>query len=220
MREHLLRPSRSIGSIEIPFSNVASSCAEQDDAQLVAASKRGDRDAFSLLVQRHQRRIFNLNFRMLQQYEEATEITQETFLAAWQGLPSFRGEARFETWLYRIAYNCCLKQLEQRRRDKALQSAMQAEKIIENVGNDDRANTVVEAHERQALVREHLSQLPTKYRIVLVLRHLQEKTYEEMADILAMPIGTIKTHLFRARNLLKERLEAFDRELSSRTRGR
>jgi len=65
MREHLLRPSRSIGSIEIPFSNVASSCAEQDDVQLVAASKRGDQDAFSLLVQRHQRRIFNLNFRML-----------------------------------------------------------------------------------------------------------------------------------------------------------
>jgi RNA polymerase sigma-70 factor (ECF subfamily) len=77
----------------------------------------------------------------------------------------------------------------------------------------------MEMHARQALVQEQLSRLPAKYRIVLILRHLQEMTYEEMAEILTMPIGTIKTHLFRARNLLKERLEAIDRELTARTRG-
>jgi RNA polymerase sigma-70 factor (ECF subfamily) len=131
-------------------------------------------------------------------------------------LPSFRGDARFSTWLYRIAYNCCLKQLEQRKRDVALQVAMQEEQILHSGNRDEHANFDLDAFDKQALVREHLSMLPAKYRIVLVLRHLQEMTYEEMAEILAVPIGTIKTHLFRARNLLKERMEAFEREWKTR----
>jgi len=92
MSEHLLRPTRSLG---MSISNAVSSVTEQDEAQFVAASKQGDQDAFAQLVQRYQRRIFNLVFRMLQHYEEACEVTQETFLAAWQGLPSFRGDACF-----------------------------------------------------------------------------------------------------------------------------
>ena len=216
MREHFLQTSRSIG---MPLTNVVSSAAEQDDLQLVTASKNGDQDAFAQLVQRYQRRVFNLVYRMLQQYEEAAEITQETFLAAWQGLPAFRGDARFSTWLYRIAYNCCLKQIEQRKRDKALQIALQAKQFLEDADNDKRPDVELDAHDRQALVQEHLSQLPAKYRIVLILRHLQDMTYEEMAEILTIPIGTIKTHLFRARNLLKQRLQALDREQRMRTRG-
>ena len=216
MSEHLLRPTRSLG---MSISNAVSSVTEQDEAQFVAASKQGDQDAFAQLVQRYQRRIFNLVFRMLQHYEEACEVTQEAFLAAWQGLPSFRGDARFSTWLYRIAYNCALKQLEQRKRDKALQVVVQAEQVVANTGQEEPVDAALERHARQALVHEHLSELPSKYRIVLVLRHLQEMTYEEMAEILSMPIGTIKTHLFRARNLLKERLEKFDREWNIRTRG-
>jgi RNA polymerase sigma-70 factor (ECF subfamily) len=215
MSESLLQPPHSLG---IPFPNVISQYAELDDTQFVAASRNGDQDAFAMLVQRHQRRVFNLVFRMLQNYEEASEITQETFLAAWQGLPSFRGDARFSTWLYRIAYNCCLKQLEQRKRDRTLQVAMQAECMPE-LNIEEQANAELEAHACQALVRKQLSTLPAKYRIVLILRHLQEMTYEEMAEILMLPIGTIKTHLFRARNLLKERLEAFERDWSSRIRG-
>src|SRR5579864_9339885 len=117
MREHFFL---SLAGLGVPLSKMASSPVELDDQQLVAASKRGDQDAFAQLVQRYQRRIFNLVYRMLQQYEEANETTQETFLAAWQGLPSFRGEARFATWLYRIAYNCALKQLERRKRERSL----------------------------------------------------------------------------------------------------
>ncbi len=207
MSEQLLQPPHSIG---IPFSNVVPSTTEQDDQLLVTASKRGDQDAFAQLVQRHQRRVFNLIFRMLQDYEEASEITQETFLAAWQGLPSFRGDARFSTWLYRIAYNSALKQIEQRKRDRLLQSAMQAEQLIAEAGNEGRMETELEQHARQDFIRENLATLPAKYRAVLILRHIQDLTYEEMAEILTVPIGTIKTHLFRARNLLKERLEAFD----------
>jgi RNA polymerase sigma-70 factor (ECF subfamily) len=216
MREHFLSSTRSLG---ISLSSARSSPVEMDDQQLVTASKHGDQDAFAQLVQRYQRRIFNLVYRMLQQYEEASEITQETFLAAWQGLPSFRGDARFATWLYRIAYNCALKQLETRKRDKALQMALQAEQALESDDGHDPADSQMDKHDRQAFVQEHLSHLPTKYRIVLILRHLQDMSYEEMAEILTMPIGTIKTHLFRARNLLKERLQGLDRDSSVGTRG-
>jgi RNA polymerase sigma-70 factor (ECF subfamily) len=216
MSEHLLHTPHSLG---LSLSNVVTSYTEQDEALLIDASKRGDQDAFAQLVQRYQRRTFNLAFRILQQYDEASEITQETFLAAWQGLPSFRGDARFPTWLYRIAYNCSLKQLEQRKRDRALQDAMQAEQLLRHTGDGERTDAALEARERQSMLHEQLASLPAKYRIVLVLRHLQEMTYEEIAETLTMPIGTIKTHLFRARNLLKERLEAFERERSMRTRG-
>ncbi len=214
-----MHPSQSIRLTLSHNTPVPAVSTEQDDAKLVVASKNGDQDAFALLVQRHQHRVFNLVYRMLQQYDEASEVTQETFLAAWQGLPGFRGDARFSTWLYRIAYNCCLKQVEQRKRDQALQTAIQAEQHLEDAGSEMRVDTEIDAHDRQVLVREQLSTLPTKYRLVLVLRHLQEKTYEEMAEILAMPIGTIKTHLFRARNLLKERLQAFELERNTPSGG-
>jgi RNA polymerase sigma-70 factor, ECF subfamily len=195
-----------IHPLEIALPGVVSSQAEQDDAQLVKASQQGDQDAFALLVQRHQRRVFNLSLGMLRDYEDASEATQEAFLAAWQGLPSFRGEARFATWLYRIAYNCALKQLERHKRERSLQAAMEAEQILEGVNKQKQAEDIQELRARQAIVREQIEKLPAKYRMVLILRHLHEKTYVEMADILTMPIGTIKTHLFRARSLLKERL--------------
>ena len=195
-------------SPEISLPGVISSQSEQDDTHLVTASQQGDQDAFASLVQRHQRRVFNMVLRMLQDYEEASEITQEAFLAAWMGLPSFRGEARFATWLYRIAYNCALKQLERRKRERYLRAAIEAEQILEEVNKQKQAEDILELRARQAIVREQLEKLPTKYRIVLTLRHLHEMTYEEMADILTLPIGTIKTHLFRARHLLKERLLA------------
>jgi RNA polymerase sigma-70 factor, ECF subfamily len=195
-------------SPEIALPEGVSSQSEQDDTQLVKASQHGDQDAFAFLVQRHQRRVFNLVLRMLQDYEEASEITQEAFLAAWLGLPSFRGEARFATWLYRIAYNCALKRLERRKRERSLRKAIEAEQILEGVNKQKQAEDMLELRARQAMVREQMEELPARYRSVLILRHLQEMTYEEMADILTMPIGTIKTHLFRARHLLKERLLA------------
>jgi RNA polymerase sigma-70 factor (ECF subfamily) len=216
MSEHLLQSPQSMG---LSLSNITSYSIEQDERALVTASRNGNQDAFAQLVQLHQRRVFNLVYRMLQDYEEANETTQEAFLAAWQGLPSFRGDARFSTWLYRIAYHCCLKQLEVRKRDKALQKAIQAEQTLAQRSLEEGMDVELDVQDCQQFVRRQLLMLPAKYRIVLVLRHLQEMTYEEIAEILTMPVGTIKTHLFRARNLLKERLESFEREWRNRTRG-
>ena len=195
-------------SLAVSPPSATASRSEQDDTRLVKASQRGDQDAFALLVQRHQRRVFNLSLGMLQDYDDAGEVTQEAFLAAWQGLPSFRGEARFATWLYRIAYHCCLRQLERRQRQKNLQAVIQAQQVLEEMNREKLVEDILELRDRQAIVRGQMEHLPAKYRAVLILRHLQDMTYEEMSAILGMPIGTIKTHLFRARNLLKERLLA------------
>ena len=187
-------------------------CAEQDDDQLVKASQQGDQDAFAVLVQRHQQRVFNLSLRLVQDYDEASEITQEAFVAAWQGLPGFRGEARFSTWLYRIAYNCGLRQLEKRKHDTALQEAIVTEQNLRTYGQEEFLEHSVEKHEQQILLRLSLEQLPARYRLILILRDLQEMTYQEIASKLALPMGTIKTHLFRARHLLKQQVLALTLE--------
>jgi RNA polymerase sigma-70 factor, ECF subfamily len=188
------------------------SLAEQDDTSLVRCSQRGDQDAFALLVQRHQRRVFLLSVRLLQNPEEANEATQEAFWAAWQGLAGFRGDALFSSWLYRIAYRCCLHVLDLRKREQFVQENMQAEYRHSAMGKEQQAMENIERHDQQVMVQRNVAQMPATYRVVLRLRFLHERTYEEMADILAMPLGTIKTTLFRAKRLLKERLLSQHRE--------
>jgi len=179
---------------------------EYNDTQLVQASQHGDQNAFALLVRRHQQRVFALSMRLLQDPEEANEATQETFLAAWQGLAKFRGDALFSSWLYRIGYNCCMHLLERRTHEHFVQEAIQIKQAYSEIGIEEQAMKNLERHDQQVFVQKILEYLPAKYRVVLHLRYLQDRTYEEIAAILAMPLGTIKTSLFRAKRLLKERL--------------
>lgn len=185
---------------------------EQDENQLVKASQAGDQEAFACLVQRYQRRIFNLSLRLVRDYDEASEITQEAFVAAWQGLPGFRGEAQFSTWLYSIAYHCGMRQVERRKREAALQEAMTAEQRARTSGEEKPLEDMLEKHEQRAFLRLSLEQLPAHYRLILILRDFQEMTYQEMANRLALPMGTVKTHIFRARHLLKQRVLALTLE--------
>ncbi|MGH2516130.1 MAG: RNA polymerase sigma factor [Ktedonobacterales bacterium] len=184
-----------------------------EEAALVALARAGDQDAFGTLVRLHQRQVYNLALRMLHDPEEASEAAQEVFLAAWQGLRAFRGDARFATWLYRIAYNYCLKLVEHRRRDAVAQAELAAESAREQSPAGAMSTHHAQDAERamREQVRGEIANLPPKYRVVLVLRHLQELSYEEMAEVMRVPIGTVKTQLFRARALLKERLEEIGR---------
>ncbi len=200
----------ALSGVEAPTERATAVPAEE--AALVACARAGDQDAFGVLVRLHQRPIYNLALRMLRDSEEAYEATQEVFLAAWQGLQGFRGQARFATWLYRIAYNYCLRVTESRRRDSAARAELLAESAREQ-RPEQRISAEHAQHAEQELreaVRAEIASLPAKYRAVLVLRHLQELSYEEMAQVMRVPIGTVKTQLFRARALLKERLEHLD----------
>ena len=183
------------------------------ERELIRRSCAGDQEAFAVLVRNNQRRAFALAFRMLNNYDEAGEAVQEAFLATWQGLHTFRGEARFSTWLYRVVYHCCLRVLEQRKRDtrdlEALTAQAEHQAALES---GQEVQSLVTERERQQTIQQAIGQLPGKYRAVLILRHLQDLTYEEIAQTLSLPVGTIKTHLFRARNLLKERLLLLEHE--------
>lgn len=182
------------------------------ERQWVARAQKGDQDAFAVLVDRHQRQVYQLAIRMLRDDDEASEATQEVFLAAWQHLRSFRGDARLATWLYRITYNHCLKVAESRRRDQAARVALaDASRESQPVSQLSASMALAAERDVQATVRQQIDQLPQKYKRALVLRHLQDLSYEEMADVMSVPIGTVKTQLFRARALLKERLDGLER---------
>ena len=185
----------------------------REEVALIARARAGDQDAFGVLVRLHQGAVYQLTLRMLRDPEEACEATQEVFLAAWQGLHGFREEARFATWLYRIAYNYCLKATEKRKRDESARAELVATSAREQRPANVMSAQLAQDAERdmRELVRVEIANLPTKYRAALVLRHLQDLSYEEMAEVMRVPIGTVKTHLFRARALLKERLQDLER---------
>ncbi len=217
--EQMPLSARTFEPYSPPLSQAQTASQEAEaEMEFVRRSCQGDQDAFAVLVRHHQRRAFILAFRMLNNYEEAAEAVQEAFLAAWQGLHTFRGEARFSTWLYRIVYHCCLRVLEQRRRasrDLDAATAQAEHRAALEAGQEIQA--LVADRERQQTIQQAIQELPGKYRAVLILRHLQELTYEEIAQALSLPVGTIKTHLFRARNLLKERLQRLERDETSLT---
>ncbi len=195
------------------FPAEAATPVSREEAGLVARARAGDQDAFGTLVRFHQRQVYALALRMLRDAEEASEATQDAFLQAWQGLRTFRGDARFATWLYRITYNHCLKVSQSRRRDDATRTALLAESARTQSESSIISALYAQAAERDLCetVRAEMANLPPKYRAVLVLRHLQDFTYEEMAEVMRVPIGTVKTQLFRARAMLKERLEGLSR---------
>ena len=183
-----------------------------EEAALIARAQQGDQDAFAALVRTHQRQVYTLALRMLRENEAAYEATQEVFLAAWQGLRGFKGKARFATWLYRITYHHCLRVAEAQKREQALRAELRVESA--RALHPDQVVSARHAseaeHAMRETVRDELANLPPKYRLALTLRHLQDLSYEEMAQVMQAPIGTVKTHLFRARSLLKERLQGLE----------
>ena len=177
---------------------------------LVRRAQAGDRRAFAELVLAHQQFVYNLALRALGDPHEAEDVSQEAFVRAWQALPRFRGQARFRTWLYRIAANLCYNRLPRLRREL---DALGAEEIAnlpsESVGNP---LSGLEAQERRAFLHRQIDALPESYRMLIVLRYQQELSYAEIAEVVGLPLGTVKTGLFRARERLKEALLQFEED--------
>lgn len=188
----------------------------RSDAELLQASRAGDSDAFGELVTRHQDRVYRLAFRLSGNPEDALEIAQESFLKAYRALGSFRGESAFYTWVYRIAIN----EFRSRRRFQSVRPAEMSLETASRTGDgenrpglkeqlpSDCPGPVEEAVrvERKALVERALAQLDSEQRAIIVLRDIDGRDYEEIADILDCPRGTVKSRLHRARMALKELL--------------
>ena len=176
-----------------------------DDRALVEAAQRGDHEAFSALVTRHQRYVYNLAYRLLHDAHEAQDLAQEAFLRAWKAMGTFRGESKFTTWLYRIVTNLCYNRLPGLQREIAQTEVEAAETMAQSNSQSPAAS--VETADQTAWLHRKVEALPVKYRLVITLFYLQEMSYHEIAETLDVPMGTVKTHLFRARERLKQQLQ-------------
>lgn len=169
-------------------------------AALVQRCRCGDADAFERVVAETQSGVYNLAYSVLRNREEAEDVTQEVYLRVWRALPGFRGDARFTTWLYRIAVNSSLN----RRRKLARRMAdIEDDGVLdrlESPATDPAAVTIED--ERNRALWQAVKRLPAKYQVVITLFYRQQLTYDEMVEVLAMPLGTIKAQLNRARRAL------------------
>jgi len=179
-----------------------------DDKALVRRAQRGDREAFARLVARHQRYVYNLAYRLLRNTHEAEDLAQEVFLRTWRGLDSFRGEAKFTTWLYRIVTNLCYNRLPRLRRQLLEADVDDANSSAMTLSSNEDPPAAAEAAEQRAFLHRQIAVLPAKYQAVITLFYLQELSYQEIAQVLDLPLGTVKTHLFRARERLKRQMQA------------
>ena len=190
--------------------------AEERIRTLVNRARRGDDEAFETLVKHYQSRIYNHVARMVQDPSEAEDLAQETFVRAYQALPRFRGEASFQTWLYRIASNLAID-ASRRRKRRQWQTVSLDEPIDDDETPlardlaDSSSRTPGEAVASGALrdqVWSAISELSEKLRPVVILYDLQGLSYEEIASILGCPLGTVKSRLFNARCQLRDKLRA------------
>jgi RNA polymerase sigma-70 factor (ECF subfamily) len=180
--------------------------ADSDEAW--AQRALADREAFAELVRRYADRIYNLAYRMTGDRAEAEDLAQETFVRAYRGLPGYKPQHPFGAWIYRIAVNVCLT-YRQRHGGAASESLSEETEAIlyDNISDDSIALAdLAERREVQATVQQAILSLPPMYRAVVVLYHLEGRSYEEIADLLHVPLNTVRTHLHRGRALLREKL--------------
>lgn len=191
------------------ISREAAAPAADPDRQLLERCRHGDARAFETLFRKYQTYVYNISLGMLANTDDAADVTQETFLRLHRNLDSFRGDSTFSTWLYRVAVNLCITEIRRRGRSKF--------QYLEDVLHDEEApleselapgpDEAMELAEDRRVVHQALRMLPPDYRAVMVLRHFQQLAYEEIAEVLGLSLSQVKTRLFRARKLFKERFE-------------
>lgn len=182
-----------------------------EEKAIIERCKRGDLGAFNELVKKYEKQVYNFAYRLTGNYDDANDIAQEAFLRVYNAIGSFRGDASFTTWLFRITTNVFL---DERKRARAhphtsLDEHVELEESRVSRQIEDSAPTpdvVMEGKERGQILQDAIRSLPEYQRTVVTLYHTQQKSYEEIAEIMDQPIGTVKSRLNRARLALKEKL--------------
>jgi RNA polymerase sigma-70 factor, ECF subfamily len=174
-----------------------------DDVALVARCRTGDRAAFDVIVQRHQRTVYQVCYRFVRNHEDAADLAQDVFVRAFKGLRTFKGDAQLSTWLYRIGVNVCLNRVAAKR---VVIEPLEPSQHIDDRGVDP-FRQVAQA-EKATVVRRAIAQLPPKQRATLLLRVYQELSHEEIAQTLGTSVGAAKANLFHALGNLKRLLRS------------
>lgn len=180
-----------------------------NEQAFIQRAQKGDHDAFAALVDEHQRYIYNLALRVLKDEDEALDLTQETFVRAWTALPNFRGQSQFRTWLYRIVTNLCYNRLPNLRRSLTDLGDDVISEIPEPDLTFDNPARGFESRELRSYLHNAIENLDENYRLLISLRYQNELPYEEIASMLNLPLGTVKTGLFRAKEQLRRALERY-----------
>jgi RNA polymerase sigma-70 factor, ECF subfamily len=188
--------------------------APLDDDRIIAATLAGETAAFGDLVLRYQDRLYNSLVRLLGSVEDARDVVQDAFVQAFVKLETFRGRAAFYTWLYRIAFNLAMSRARRQHPTQSL-DATKDSSGREPVDGQPTPECNFSRLERTELVQSALGELAADYRQVLVLREIEGCRYDEIAEILELPVGTVRSRLFRARLALRDRLAPLvERELT------
>jgi RNA polymerase sigma-70 factor, ECF subfamily len=182
-----------------------------DDTRLIAECLQGDTSAFGELVRRYQDRLYNTVYRHLDNAEDAQDVVQEAFLSAYQSLDSFKGNSEFFTWLYRIAVNTAISLRRKKKVTLSLHGAgdRNGEAVHEPLDPSEqtRPGHGLEQAEEERRIRNALHRLSPEHRMVLILKDMEGEKYETMAEVLQVPIGTVRSRLHRARAELREILQ-------------
>lgn len=181
--------------------------SETETAELVRSWRQGDAQAFNLLVRRHQSRIFNLALNYVKDEEEAKDLTQDIFITVHRSRNALRDEGKFGAWLYQLALNHCRNRYQRLRRRGFFRSRSidDPDAPLHLAGGDD-PEQLLAREDQDRLVRETIAAMPAAEKEILLLRDIDELSYEEISAVLGIPLGTVKSKLNRARLALKERL--------------
>ena len=182
-----------------------------DEAELIADALKGSQKAYRLLLERHGAAIYHIIYKIVRDEETARDLVQETFMKAFSSLASYRSEYRFSTWLYKIAANCSIDFLR-KKRIKALSLDRKIETAdgsveVEVPDYSFHPGRDLERKQKMVSIETAIDSLPEKYKEVIEHRHKHDKSYEEIAELLDIPVGTVKARIFRARELLKKKLK-------------
>jgi len=179
------------------------------DEELVALATSGDADSFNLLVQRWERPIYALAYRVIGRQEEAQDVCQETFLRAYRSLPGFKGEAKFSSWVYRIALNLCRDWMRKQKRTPVMQApeGVDIQDMAAERGPVESIEDLVSRKQLSAVVGEAMKRLPEEQRTAIVLKEYHGMTFQEIADLQGCPLSTVKTRLYQGLTVLRRDLE-------------
>jgi len=172
--------------------------------QLIASQvASGQKDLFRLIVRRHEKAVYGMGMSFFRNKEDASDFTQEVFLKTYRSLPRFEGRSRFSTWLYKIAYNTAINEVTRRKEYRSL-----AEEDMEKLANcGDTPERAALRNASKEAVQEAVKQLPERFRICVDLFFFYGRSYQEIEAITGFPVNTIKSHVFRAKKMLREKLE-------------
>lgn len=182
------------------------------EKQLISRSKKGDISAFEELINKYERKAYNIAYRMMSNEEDAKDAAQEAFIKIYKSIKGFREESLFSTWLYKIVTNVCLDELRKKKKNEAvsLEVSVESDKgtaYFELGAEEDTPEDYYERKEKSQLILNTIHSLKEDYKVIIILRDIQGFSYEEIASILNCSLGTVKSRINRARNVLKDKLK-------------